>query len=128
MTEDVGEDVLKSINRYKKLIDQEIDERFVLYEFMMFRRAYDADYLDFNVEKTLADWRAKSSELGSPEDFFSTPLAKAYGFSEPVAQPAEETPKPESPTSETPATTPDSQGSPEDGSRPPKLDNPSDQR
>lgn len=81
MTEDVGGDVLKAINRYKKLIDEDIDEKFVLYEFMQFRRGYDADYLDFNVEKTLADWGARATKLGSPEDFFNTPLAKAYGIS-----------------------------------------------
>jgi len=80
MTEDVGGDVLKAINRYKKLIDEDLDERFVLYEFMQFRRAYDADYLDFNIEKTLADWNANALKLGSPEDFFNTPLAKAYGI------------------------------------------------
>jgi len=127
MTEDVGEDVLKSINRYKKLIDEEIDERFVLYEFMMFRRAYEADYLDFSVEKTLSDWRTKSAELGSPEDFFSSPLAKAYGFSDSAAKPADETPKPETPKPETPDVTPESGGSSEDSNRPPKLDNPTDQ-
>lgn len=81
MTEDVGGDVLKAINRYKKLIDEDIDEKFVLYEFMQFRRGYDADYLDFNVEKTLSDWGARATTLGSPEDFFNTPLAKAYGIS-----------------------------------------------
>lgn len=81
MTEDVGGDVLKAINRYKKLIDEDIDEKFVLYEFMQFRRGYDADYLDFNVEKTLSDWSARATTLGSPEDFFNTPLAKAYGIS-----------------------------------------------
>jgi len=80
MTEDVGGDVLKAINRYKKLIDEDIDERFVLYEFMQFRRAYDADYLDFNIEKTLSDWNSNAMKLGSPEDFFNTPLAKAYGI------------------------------------------------
>jgi hypothetical protein len=80
MTEDVGEEVLKSINRYKKLIDEELDERFVLFEFMQFRRAYDADYLDFSVEKTLSDWRSRIEEFGSPEDFFNTPLAEAYGI------------------------------------------------
>lgn len=88
MTEDVGGDVLKAINRYKKLIDEDIDERFVLYEFMQFRRAYDADYLDFNIEKTLADWNADALKLGSPEDFFNTPLAKAYGIKGEDSQPS----------------------------------------
>lgn len=80
MTEDVGGDVLKAINRYKKLIDEDIDAKFVLYEFMQFRRGYDADYLDFDVEKTLSEWNARATSLGSPEDFFNTPLAKAYGI------------------------------------------------
>jgi hypothetical protein len=88
MTEDVGGDVLKAINRYKKLIDQDVDERFVLYEFMLFRRAYDGDYLDFSIEKTLSEWNANASKLGSPEDFFSTPLAKAYGISDKSPNPS----------------------------------------
>jgi hypothetical protein len=88
MTEDVGGDVLKATNRYKKLIDEDIDERFVLYEFMQFRRAYDADYLGFDIEKTLADWNANALKLGSPEDFFSTPLAKAYGIANGVPSPS----------------------------------------
>jgi hypothetical protein len=141
MTEDVGEEVLKSINRYKKLIDEELDERFVLFEFMQFRRAYDADYLDFNVEKTLSDWRSRVEEFGSPEDFFNTPLAEAYGIQgdakkQPDApkQPAEV--ESEKVPSDQPATeNPDPQpqptknvevGAPSASSptRPPRLENP----
>ncbi|MFM8572233.1 MAG: IRE (iron responsive element) [Pirellula sp.] len=105
MTEDVGGDVLKAINRYKKLIDEEIDERFVLYEFMQFRRAYDADYLDFNIEKTLSDWNASALKLGSPEDFFNTPLAKAYGIrnDNPQASPGD-SPSPSVPANNKPIT------------------------
>jgi hypothetical protein len=105
MTEDVGGDVLKAINRYKKLIDEEIDERFVLYEFMQFRRAYDADYLDFNIEKTLSDWNAGALKLGSPEDFFNTPLAKAYGIrnDNPQASPGD-SPSPSVPGNNKPIT------------------------
>ena len=89
MTEDVGEEVLKAINRYKKLIDEDIDEKFVLFEFMQFRRAYDADYLNYDVEKTLSEWKAKSTTLGSPEDFFNSPLGKAYGIaSDPPVTPS----------------------------------------
>lgn len=80
MTEEVGEEVYKSVNRYKRLIDIELDDKFVLAEFMDFRRAYDADYLSFDVEKTLSAWSQRSSELGSPEDFFQTPLAGELGI------------------------------------------------
>ncbi len=107
MTEDVGGDVLKAINRYKKLIDEDIDEKFVLYEFMQFRRGYDADYLDFNVEKTLSEWGTRATTLGSPEDFFNTPLAKAYGIASdpPVTPSPGDNSKPEpSPTPNKPIT------------------------
>jgi hypothetical protein len=121
MTEDVGGDVLKAINRYKKLIDEDIDERFVLYEFMQFRRAYDADYLDFNIEKTLSDWNADALKLGSAEDFFNTPLAKAYGIknASPAASPGD-TPMPVEPAKDSANVQPVAPGS----ARPPTLENP----
>ena len=121
MTEDVGGDVLKAINRYKKLIDEDIDERFVLYEFMQFRRAYDADYLDFNIEKTLSDWNADALKLGSAEDFFNTPLAKAYGIKNdsPAASPGD-TPMPVEPAKNSANEQPVAPGS----ARPPTLENP----
>ena len=121
MTEDVGGDVLKAINRYKKLIDEDIDERFVLHEFMQFRRAYDADYLDFNIEKTLSDWNAGALKLGSAEDFFNTPLAKAYGIKNdsPAASPGD-TPMPVEPAKDSANAQPVAPGS----ARPPTLENP----
>jgi hypothetical protein len=98
MTEEVGEEVFKSINRYKKLIDKDIDESFVLWEFMNFRRAYDADYLDFNVEKILSSWNEKAAELGTPEDFFTTQLGKT--FQSPVEDPTKQAPPATPPPSE----------------------------
>lgn len=144
MSEDVGGEVLKAINRYKKLIDEDIDERFVLFEFMQFRRAYDADYLDFNIEKTLADWNSNALKLGSPEDFFNTPLAKAYGIqgqnkeASPGDTPATQPNKPITPRdlipkvpmpTEPPAATPPaaesgSKAQPSVEDRPPTLENP----
>jgi len=135
MTEDVGGDVLKAINRYKKLIDQDVDERFVLYEFMLFRRAYDGDYLDFSIEKTLSEWNANASKLGSPEDFFSTPLAKAYGISDKSPNPSPgDTPsvptepnKPTEPmpTEPKPAEPKPAEPKPAESPEPPKADSPS---
>lgn len=82
MTEDAGEDVLKSINRYKKLIDQDLDRSFVLWEFMVFRRTYDADYLSAEVENTLSRWKEEAKKYGAPEDFFNTPLSEAFAPSQ----------------------------------------------
>jgi hypothetical protein len=135
MTEDVGGDVLKAINRYKKLMDEDVDERFVLYEFMLFRRAYDGDYLDFSIEKTLSEWNANASKLGSPEDFFSTPLAKAYGISDKSPNPSPgDTPsvptepnKPTEPmpTEPKPAEPKPAEPKPAESPEPPKADSPS---
>ena len=149
MTEEVGEEVLKSIKRYKSLIDEELDERFVLYEFMMFRRAYDADYLDFDVEKTLSAWRSRVSEFGSPEDFFNTPLAEAFGIQgdkskqeNPSQEPVKPTANDNQPTDKVPADVPSevkpeevkpeeprneaasSPATPSSPTRPPQLENP----
>lgn len=103
MTEEVGEEVAKSIGRYKKLIDEELDERFILWEFMQFRRAYDADYLDFSIEKTLADWRSKAEEFGTPEDFFNSPLGETYGFQGDKGKASNEAAPTNPPASDTPA-------------------------
>lgn len=105
MTEDVGGEVLKAIERYKKLADEELDDRFVLFEFMKFRRAYDADYLDFNVEQTLSNWKSAALDLGTPEDFFSTDLSEAYRKAgdkqtQPAGEPSPGETKPTEPASE----------------------------
>ncbi len=38
ITEEVGDDVVKSVGRYKKLIDEELNDKFVLHEFLEFRK------------------------------------------------------------------------------------------
>ncbi len=132
MTEEVGEEVLKSINRYKKLIDADLDESFVLWEFMNFRRSYDADYLDFDVERTLSLWNEYALKLGTPEDFFNSPMAKTLGFKDSGdAKPTEgadvkpdKNPSPQTPPQSTPATDVPSQDTVESNTRPPKLENP----
>ncbi|MEY2613125.1 MAG: hypothetical protein RL069_1937, partial [Planctomycetota bacterium] len=141
MTEDVGGDVLKAIERYKKLSDEELDDRFVLFEFMKFRRAYDADYLDFNVEQTLSNWKSAALDLGTPEDFFSTDLSEAYRKAgdkqtQPAGEPSPGETKPAEPASEgampkdasapsDPQQPGDSKSEPSpSGNRPPTLENP----
>lgn len=63
MTEEVGDDVLKSINRYKRLLDADLDEKFVLYDFMNLRRAFNADSLDARVEEKIRDLKAEAEKM-----------------------------------------------------------------
>jgi hypothetical protein len=69
---------------------------------MTFRRAYDADYLSFDVEKELAEWTEKSQKLGTPEDFFNTPLAETFGIRSDGDQPAPDPPAPPATEGEAP--------------------------
>ena len=41
ISDEVGDDVMKALKRYKGLLDDEIDERFVLYEFLQYRLEKD---------------------------------------------------------------------------------------
>jgi hypothetical protein len=110
----------------------------VLFEFMQFRRGYDADYLDFNVERTLSNWKSAAVDLGTPEDFFSTDLSDAYkkavetqGQPEVEPSPGETKPMPNEPKVESNEPKVESSGAPgqavlqvPSGNRPPTLDNP----
>jgi hypothetical protein len=87
ITEDVGEDVAKSINRYKKLIDQDLDSSFILWDFVSIRRAYDSDYLSQEVEEQLSMWKKRARTLGTPSEYFSTPLSETFGNKAPADQP-----------------------------------------
>jgi len=41
ITEEVGDDLVKSLGRYKKLNEEELDDKFILHEFLEFRKAKD---------------------------------------------------------------------------------------
>jgi hypothetical protein len=78
MTEDVGEEVYKSINRYKKLIDKELDSSFVLSDFLSFFQAYEAEKMSYPVQEIFSQWKERAKSLGTPEEFFSKPLSEAF--------------------------------------------------
>jgi hypothetical protein len=78
MTEEVGDEVFKSVSRYKKLIDKEFDPSFVLWDFVSFYQSYDAEKMTSAVEESLNDWVERSTKLGSPEEFFNAPLSETY--------------------------------------------------
>jgi hypothetical protein len=61
-TEEVGDDVMKSLKRYARLADLEIDESFILNEWLVFRRAKEDPSLglDFNQFSAVMDNRARA--------------------------------------------------------------------
>ena len=41
ISEELGDDLVKSLGRYKRLIDEDLDEKFILHEILEFRKAKD---------------------------------------------------------------------------------------
>ena len=119
MTEEVGEDVLKSIGRYNKLTEATESEDFVLKWFVDFRRAYNQDQLSFDVEQKLAEWNARAAALGDDADFTETKEMKDLQQrlsapsetkeesppTNPPTNPSADTPVPATPAPATPAPT-----------------------
>ena len=54
VTDDVGDEVIKSLNRYRRLADLELDDAFVLSEFLDIRRAKDDPSMGIDFEKLTA--------------------------------------------------------------------------
>jgi hypothetical protein len=125
MTEEVGDDVLKSINRYRKLVEKDLDESFVLYEFMKFRRAYNADSLDFNVERTLQTWNTRAEGMKDDDDFFESIQGEGMSLKSQDEKPAEVAPEPvpmqETTEEESPKP---AESETQEETRPPTLENP----
>lgn len=130
MTDEVAIDVMKSIRRYKSLLDSEPPEDFPLKDFVTFKEMYDKGGFDFEVEKMLEKWRRRAEESGGEIDFLNSEEYKKGVFeSGGKAIPTEETLKmleenekalkgetnPEPPNSSSPAGNP---------TRPPAVENP----
>jgi hypothetical protein len=102
MTDDVGDDVQKSLGRYKKLVDKDLDKDFVLFDFLEVRRFKSDPMLDSEGEKIIRDWQQKANSLGD-----EPPQPKTDGTAVPVtpstsSEPAAIVP----PATATPATVP----------------------
>jgi hypothetical protein len=72
MTDDAGYDVMNSIKRYKRVLDQDLPEDFVLGEFVKFKEQYDRGGFDMDVERFLEKWNQRAEEIAKDEiNFFS---------------------------------------------------------
>ncbi len=87
--DDVGDDVEKSLGRYKKLVDKDLDKDFVLFEFLEVRRFKSDPLSDEEGEKIIREWEEKASSLSD-----EPPQPKSEVLSVPPAQSPEKTASP----------------------------------
>jgi hypothetical protein len=76
MTDDIASDVLKSIRRYKRILDSDLPEDFPLAEFVKFKEMYDKGGMDWQVENILSRWTSDAAKLDPEADIFETDLIK----------------------------------------------------
>jgi len=68
MSEDVGDDVLKSVGRYKRLLDTDLDDTFVLNKFLKYRKAKEAeDDPTINVQAMDDEFKAEANRIREAE-------------------------------------------------------------
>ena len=67
ISEEVGDDVVKSLGRYKRLAENDLDETFVLYEFLEYRKAKENGTLEKDVSKKLEEMNAKAQAMLAAE-------------------------------------------------------------
>lgn len=63
VTDEVGDDVVKSVGRYKKLVDEELDDKFVLHEFLEFRKLKDAGTDGLAIFQKTEEMNARAAAL-----------------------------------------------------------------
>jgi hypothetical protein len=83
ITEEIGDDVQKSLGRYKKLLDEDLDKSFVLHDFMEIRKANNNDYSSVDAAKTIEDWQRNAFSLGDEPPTFKP---KSDAKTEPEAE------------------------------------------
>ena len=67
ISEEVGDDVVKSLGRYRRLAENELDETFILHEFLEYRNAKDTG-LSLNVGEKLEKMSARAQALLAAEN------------------------------------------------------------
>jgi hypothetical protein len=75
MSEEIGDDVFKSLNRYRKLLDQEIEPSFVLYDF--WRIKSEGDNASPENLQLLSDMNDKAPTLSDDPPVFGKDKARA---------------------------------------------------
>ena len=68
ISEEVGDEVVKSLGRYKRLAENDLDETFVLHEFLEYRKAKENGTLGTDVGKKLEEMNARAQALLAAEN------------------------------------------------------------
>ncbi len=105
LTEEVGDDVIKSLGRYKRLVETELDETFVLYEYIQYRRDKDENTIGVDTEKKMEEMKVKAQELLAAEE--RGEVAPGIDTAPPTKTPARDS-APTPPKTDSPAKTPES--------------------
>ncbi len=67
ITEEVGDDVIKSLGRYKRLVESELDETFILEEFLQYRKAKEESSMGIDIGKKMEEMNARAQSLLAAE-------------------------------------------------------------
>ena len=109
LNEEVGDDVIKSLGRYKRLVESEPDETFVLHEFIQYRKAKEDNSMGMDLEKKMEEMSAKAQELLAADE--RGDVAPGIDTAPATTTPATTTPVPDSvqttPKADSPAKTPE---------------------
>ncbi len=105
LTEEVGDDVIKSLGRYKRLVETELDETFVLYEYIQYRRDKDENTVGVDIEKKMEEMKVKAQELLAAEE--RGEVVPGIDTAPPTKTPARDS-APTPPKTDSPAKTPES--------------------
>ncbi|MEQ1829029.1 MAG: hypothetical protein ABL921_23910 [Pirellula sp.] len=139
MTEEIGDDVQKSVGRYRKLLEEDPDESFVLTDFMRFRRFHNNDYSANDAGLIMDQWQKLAPTL-SDEPPVYPPIKKEtppkpsteQASPAPIPQPSPAAPTTSQSTRVAPAPEPAKSEPPtqaaapaeKETTRPPTLENP----
>ncbi len=75
MVDDSAENVLDSIERYRRLLDQpDLPDDFALNDFMKFRQIYDDDLADPNLMSVISSWPKRYPDRNFLEEMLKKPL------------------------------------------------------
>ena len=133
MTDDVGDDVQKSLGRYKKLVDKDLEESFILSEFLQVRQFHTIG--SGEAQRIIDEWQRNAASLGdeppsdAPKKQSESPTKKtvAEPTTASVKQPANEPEKETTPAKQAPKNSSPAVSQVETDElppRPPTLENP----
>ncbi len=63
VSEEVGDDVVKSLGRYRRLVDEELDETFILHKYLQYRKAKEDSSMGLDTDMLMDEMNARAREI-----------------------------------------------------------------